>query len=145
MKFRNSLPQDLKKFVFSIIYCFCNIYFCLFAIANGVILNLHPIFKENGLTLGFLEAGELGWTIYVLFAVIFIAVAIFVACAYKKVKMFIPFLILPLYNFVHFYLMQAFYPKTAVVMVLYDIVTVLSLVYTVSQIRIQLTENVASK
>lgn len=145
MKFRNSLPQDLKKFVFSIIYCFCNIYFCLFAIANGVILNLYPIFKDNGLTLGFLEAGELGWTIYVLFAVIFIAIAIFVAYAYKKLKSFIPFFILPLYNFTHFYLMQAFYPKTAVVMVLYDIVTVLSLVYTVSQIRIQLTKNVASK
>ena len=135
MKIRNSLPQDLKKFVFSIMYCFCNIYFCLFAIANGVILNLYPIFKDNGLTLGFLEAGELGWTIYVLFAVIFIAVAIFVACAYKKVKMFIPFLILPLYNFVHFYLMQVFYPKTAVVMVLYDIVTILSLVYAIIQIR----------
>ena len=124
----------MKK-ISSILYGICNIYFCLFAIVNGVILNLHPIFKENGLTLGFLEAGELGWTMYVLFAVIFIAVAIFVACAYKKVKMFIPFLILPLYNFVHFYLMQAFYPSTAVVMVLYDIVTVLSLVYTVIRLK----------
>ena len=124
----------MKK-ISSILYAVCNIYFCLFAIANGVILNLYPVLKDNGLTLGFLEAGELGWTIYVLFAVIFIAVAIFVACAYKKVKMFIPFLILPLYNFVHFYLMQAFYPSTAVVMVLYDIVTILSLVYAIIQIR----------
>lgn len=40
---------------------------------------------------------------------------------------------------------KTFYPSTAVVMVLYDIVTVLSLVYTVSQIRIQLTQNVGSQ
>ena len=40
---------------------------------------------------------------------------------------------------------KAFYPSTAAVMILYDIVTVLSLVYTVSQIRIQLAKNVISK
>lgn len=124
----------MKK-ISSILYAVCNIYFCLFAIANGVILNLYPVLKDNGLTLGFLETGELGWAIYVVVAVVFIAVAIFVACSYKKAKIFIPFLILPLYNFAHFYLMQVFYPKTAVVMVLYDIVTILSLVYAIIQIR----------
>ncbi|MBE6748520.1 MAG: hypothetical protein E7557_04725 [Ruminococcaceae bacterium] len=128
----------MKK-VSSMLYCICNAYFCLFAIANGVILNLFPVFKENGLSLGFLEAGEFGWTIYSLIAVIFIAVAIFVACSYKKAKIFVPFLILPLYNFVHLYLMQVFYPKTAVVMVLYDIVTILSLVYTIIQLKKQMS------
>ena len=130
----------MKK-ISNILYAVCNIYFCLFAIANGVILNLYPVLKDNGLSLGFLEAGELGWTIYVLIAVAFIAVTIFVACAYKKAKIFIPFFILPLYNFAHLYLMQAFYPKTAVVMVLYDIVTILSLVYAIIQIKREKMQN----